>query len=328
MLATNEQLLEMYGRMALIREVEETVIRLVGQNRIPGTVHPYIGEEAIAVGVCSALRPDDYIASTHRGHGHILAKGGDPRLFFAELYGKATGYCRGKGGSMHVADMSLGILGANAIVGANTPIVGGAALACKLQGLDRVAVSFVGDGAIDTGALHEALSLSGLWNLPAIFICENNGFTEFVPRPLLQRTKRIVDRASAYGFPALLVDGNDVSAIYEAASEAVARARGGDGPTFIEAVSYRTRGHFVGDPEDYLPEGEIDIWRGRDPLDIAEKLLRDAGALDDGEKEEVLSHVRTTVQDAVDFAESSPLPKPEEGVDGVYTDLLVRRWQG
>jgi len=323
---TEEQLFDMYARMVLIRVAEETVVRLVSQTRIPGTVHPYIGEEAIAVGVCSALRPDDFIASTHRGHGHILAKGGDPRLFLAELYGKATGYCKGKGGSMHVAALDLGILGANAIVGGNTPIVGGAALACQLLGLDRVAVSFVGDGAIDTGALHEALSLSALWKVPAIFVCENNGFTEFVPRRLLQRAERIVDRASAYGIPALQVDGNDVVAVHEAAAHAVEQARAGEGPTFIEALSYRTVGHFVGDPEDYRPEGELDEWRSRDPLDVAEHRLRESGQLTDVAKKELWADVEARIQEAVEFAEQSPLPSPEEGVDGVYSDLVVPGW--
>lgn len=323
---SRDDLLAMYERMALIREMEETVVRLVGQNRIPGTVHPYIGEEAIAVGVCSVLRPDDFIASTHRGHGHVLAKGGDPKAFLAELYGKSTGYCKGKGGSMHVAALSLGILGANAIVGGNTPIVGGAALASQILGVDRVAVSFVGDGAIDTGALHEAVSLSALWNVPAIFVCENNGFTEFVPRARLQRAQRVVDRASGYAIPTVRVDGNDIVEVYAAAGEAVERARGGDGPTFIEAVSYRTRGHFVGDPEDYRPPGDLESWRDKDPLDIAERHLLGEGWIDEELKDQIWTRVRDQVKDAVDFAEASPFPEPEAGTDGVYTDLVVEGW--
>ena len=223
--ADPQELLRMYRVMVLIRQAEERLIQLFAAGRMPGFIHSYIGEEATAAGVCAALRPDDYLTSTHRGHGHILAKGGDPVRFFAELYGKASGYCRGKGGSMHVTDLDLGILGANGIVGAGIPIAAGAALACRMQGLDRVAVAFLGDGATDIGVFHEALNMASLWEVPAVFVCENNGYADFMARAVHQKIERISDRAAAYSMPGETVDGNDVEAVYDAASRAVARAR-------------------------------------------------------------------------------------------------------
>lgn len=326
MIVGQERLLEMYRSMVLIREAEETLIRLFSQNRMPGFIHSYIGEEATAVGVCNALRPDDYITSTHRGHGHILAKGGDLNLFFAELYGKASGYCKGKGGSMHVADLDLGILGANGIVGGGIPIAAGAALASRMQGLDRVAVSFMGDGATDIGAFHESLNLAAIWDVPAVFVVENNGFADFIPQHAHQKIERSSDRAASYGMPGVSVDGNDVEAVYEAASSAVDRGRAGGGPTLIECVTYRWRGHFEGDPQPYRTQEEVEEWKTRDPLINARRRLREAGLLDDEGEEAIRTEVKGQVQAAVDFAEAAPAPAPESALEDVFSDLVEEGW--
>jgi TPP-dependent pyruvate/acetoin dehydrogenase alpha subunit len=321
-----ELLKHMYRTMVLIRVAEETLLTLFSQNRMPGFIHSYIGEEATAVGVCAALRPDDYITSHHRGHGHILAKGGDLKLFFSELYGRANGYCKGKGGSMHVADLNLGILGANGVVGAGIPIAAGAALAAQLEGSDRVAVAFTGDGATDIGAFHESLNLSALWNLPTVCVVENNGYADFISVKDHQKIERISDRAAAYGMPGITVDGNDVGAVYAAASEAVERARSGGGPTLIEAVTYRWRGHFEGDPQPYRTQDEVEEWKKRDPLTHAERILRERGALPDGEREAIREQIRADVKEAVDHAEASPNPAPEEALEDIYTDLVEEGW--
>jgi acetoin:2,6-dichlorophenolindophenol oxidoreductase subunit alpha len=315
------ELLEMYRTMVLIREAEQTLVRLFAENRVPGFIHSYIGEEATAVGICSVLRDDDYVTSTHRGHGHLLAKGADLRRFFAELYGRRSGYCRGKGGSMHVTDLDLGILGANGIVGAGIPIAAGAALAADMRGLDRVAVSFFGDGATDIGVFHEALNLASLWRVPAVFVCENNGYADFMARASHQPIERIADRAAAYAMPGVRVDGNDVEAVRDAAADAVARARSGGGPSLIEAETYRIRGHYEGDPQPYRTAEEVDAWRGRDPLAIAAARLRERDALGDGREEQIRDEARRLVEDAVAFAESEPLPEPEEALEDVYAGM-------
>jgi pyruvate dehydrogenase E1 component alpha subunit len=320
------RLLEMYRSMFLIRESEETLLRLFAQNRMPGFIHSYIGEEATAVGVCSALRHDDYITSHHRGHGHILAKGGNLNSFFAELYGKATGYCRGKGGSMHVADLDLGILGANGIVGAGIPIAAGAALAAQMEGSDRVAVSFTGDGASDIGAFHESLNLAALWNLPTICVVENNGYADFISQREHQKIERISDRADAYGMPGITVDGNDVVAVYEAALEAVDRARGGGGPTLMECVTYRIRGHFEGDPQAYRTQAEVEQWKRRDPLTRLEERLRLRSSSFDQDKESIATEVRERIARAIEFAESSPVPEPKDALEDAYTDVVETGW--
>jgi TPP-dependent pyruvate/acetoin dehydrogenase alpha subunit len=319
-------LVEMYRRMVLIREVEQILVRLFAEGRVPGFIHSYIGEEASAVGVCSALPTDSYVTSTHRGHGHILAKGGDLRLFFAELFGKASGYCAGKGGSMHVTDLDLGILGANGIVGAGIPIATGAALAARLQSLDRVAAAFFGDGATDIGVFHEALNMASLWQLPAIFVCENNGYAEFMAQRAHQRIERISDRAAAYVMAGVTVDGNDVEAVHAASAEAVERARAGGGPTLLECVTYRIRGHYEGDPEPYRTEDEIERWRARDPLAIAAERLRRGGSLDDATDEWIRRDARLAVEDAVAFAEGEPLPAPEDALENVYDGRLEEGW--
>jgi TPP-dependent pyruvate/acetoin dehydrogenase alpha subunit len=318
--------LEMLRTMVLIRETEETLVRLFAQGRLPGFIHSYIGQEATAVGVCAALRSDDYITSTHRGHGHILAKGGDLNRFFAELYGKATGYCLGKGGSMHVADLDLGILGANGIVGGGIAIAAGAGLAAKMQGLDRVAVSFMGDGATDIGSFHEALNLASLWAVPVVFVCENNGFAEFVSVREHQKIEHIADRAASYAMPGVTVDGNDVIAVYQAAGEAVDRARAGEGPTLLECVTLRWRGHFEGDPESYRSKEELKEGKRADPIRHLQDMLRATGAFDDDAEATIRDDVATRIQRAIEFAESSPLPAPQDALVDVYTDLVEEGW--
>ena len=321
-----ELLMQMYRTMVLIRVAEETLLKLFSQNRMPGFIHSYIGEEATAVGVCAALRPDDYITSHHRGHGHILAKGGDLKRFFAELYGKADGYCKGKGGSMHVADLDLGILGANGIVGAGIPIAAGAALAAQLGGDDRVAVAFTGDGATDIGAFHESLNLAALWNLPTGCVVENNGYADFIAVKDHQKIEHIADRAASYGMPGVTVDGNDVAAVYSAARQAVDRARSGDGPTLVEAVTYRWRGHFEGDPQPYRTQDEVDEWKQRDPLKNAETALTERGALDESAIQSIRASANEEVQGAVAFAEAAADPVPESALEDIYTDIVEEGW--
>ncbi len=316
----------LYRSMVLIREAEETLLRLFSQNRMPGFIHSYIGEEATAAGVCAALRRDDYLTSTHRGHGHILAKGGDLRLFFAELYGKASGYCKGKGGSMHVADLDLGILGANGVVGGGIAIAAGAALAARMQGTDRVAVSFMGDGATDIGAFHESLNLAAVWDVPVIFVVENNGYADFIAQRDHQRIEQVSQRAAAYGMAGETVDGNDVEAVHRAATEAVSRAREGAGPTLLECVTYRWRGHFEGDPQPYRSPDEVAEWKKKDPLLIAERRLRERGELDDAGRDAVRAAVRAEIEDAVSFAEAAPMPEPESALADVFTDVVEEGW--
>jgi pyruvate dehydrogenase E1 component alpha subunit len=322
----SSDLVEMYRRMVLIREVELTLVRLFAEGQVPGFIHSYIGEEASAVGVCSALPADSYVTSTHRGHGHILAKGGDLRLFFAELFGKASGYCAGKGGSMHVTDLDLGILGANGIVGAGIPIATGAALASRLRSEDRVAAAFFGDGATDIGVFHEGLNMASLWQLPVIFVCENNGYAEFMAQSAHQRIEKISDRAAAYVMPGVTVDGNDVEAVFAATTEAVDRARGGGGPTLMECVTCRIQGHYEGDPEPYRTEDEIEQWRARDPLALAAERLRQRDSLNDMTDERIRLDARLAVEDAVAFAEAEPLPAPEDALEHVYAGRLEEGW--
>jgi len=319
-------LLEMYQAMVLVREVEQALVRLFAENRVPGFLHSYIGEEATAVGVCAALREDDYITSTHRGHGHIVAKGADLGRFFAEIYGKEAGYCKVKGGSMHVADPRLGILGANGIVGGGIPIAAGAALAARLRGLDRVAVSFFGDGATDIGAFHEALNLASLWDVPVVFVCENNGFAEFTPQQAHQRIDHIADRAAGYSMPGVTVDGNDVEAVYSAAAQAVARARGGAGPTLVECVTFRRRGHYEGDPQAYRQPGRGQAGE-QDPIAIARGRLAERGELDEAADAQIGERARAKVGEAVAFAEAAATPDPASALTDVYAGRAEEGWQ-
>ena len=315
---TNEKLIDMLKTMTKIRIFEERVVELFAANKLPGFIHLYIGEEAVATGVCAALHKTDYITSTHRGHGHIISKGGDLKLMMAELYGKKTGYCKGKGGSMHIADLDLGILGANGIVGGGIPQATGAALAAQYQGKDFVAASFFGDGAANQGTFHEALNIASIWKLPVLFIVENNLYGEFTHQSKHMAIENIADRAAAYGMPGVSVNGNDVLAVYEAASEAVKRAREGKGPTLIECKTYRHRGHFEGDPGNYRDEKEVQEWKAKDPIPLFEKKLLEMKVVTQGEIEKIKRSIEEELAEAVRFAEDSPFPEPGEVTEDVY----------
>jgi pyruvate dehydrogenase E1 component alpha subunit len=314
-----EKLLWMYTNMLKIRRFEEKVGELFAAGKIPGFVHLYIGEEAVATGVCAHLRKDDYITSTHRGHGHLISKGGDLKLMMAELFGKRTGYCKGKGGSMHIADVDLGILGANGIVGGGPPIATGAALAAKYKGTDQVAVCFLGDGASNQGTFHEGVNMASIWKLPVIFVVENNMYGISLSQTRSMRVQDIADRAAAYDIPGFVVDGNDVIAVYEAAGEAIQRARAGEGPALIECKTYRYRGHFEGDPMIYRTREEEEMWKAKDPIPRFEAKLKEMGVLTEAQAREINERIIAQVEEAVRFAEESPWPAPEEVLEDVYT---------
>jgi acetoin:2,6-dichlorophenolindophenol oxidoreductase subunit alpha len=315
----NEKMVAMFTNMVKIRKFEERVAELFAAGKIPGFVHLYIGEEAVATGVCANLTDKDYITSTHRGHGHVISKGGDLKSMMAELFGRKTGYCKGKGGSMHIADMDLGILGANGIVGGGPPLAAGAALAVQLQGNDAVAACFFGDGASNQGTTHEAMNLASCWKLPVVFVNENNLYGISCCTSKSMCVADIADRAAAYDIPGVVVDGNDVIAVYEAATEAVKRARAGDGPSLIECKTYRHHGHFEGDPCLYRTDDELAEWKGKDPIPRFEKKLTDMGVLTEERIKEIKSSLAGQLDEAVSFAESSPFPDPKEITDDVYT---------
>jgi pyruvate dehydrogenase E1 component alpha subunit len=308
----------MYRMMRLIRRFEETVNDLYMQGRIPSTLHLYIGQEAVATGVCAGLRPDDYMFSTHRPHGHALAKGVAAREIMAELFAKATGTCKGKGGSMHVGDMRVGAIPAIAIVGGNIPIAAGTALAAKLQRSDRVTACFFGDGAANEGAWHEGLNAAAIWNLPVVYVCENNLYAASTPFKTAFKVERISDRACAYGMPGVTVDGNDVLAVYNAACEAVARARRGDGPTLIECMTYRQCGHSRSDPRTYRSREEEAEWQRRDPIVNFGKWLVAEGKAGEDDLRRIEAEVEDVLKEAIDFAENSPAPRPEDMFTDVY----------
>lgn len=325
-----DKLIALYRTMRLIRRFEERVVELVNRDEIPGVTHEYVGQEAVATGVCRALRPDDVITSTHRGHGHILAKGGDPRRMIAELMGKATGYNQGRGGSMHIADLSLGIYGANGIVGAGAPIACGAAFAARLQKSDRVAVAFFGDGGMNQGVVHEAMNLAAIWKLPVVFVCENNGYAISAPISQMAAVARLADRAAGYGMPGEVVDGMDVLAVHTATTRAVERARSGGGPTLLECRTYRFVGHFTAEKArgiKYRTDEEIAEWRKRDPVVTYPTWLRDEGICDPAQ---VDAEVETLLDEAVLFARQSPFPPAEDALDGMYAvpypGLPARGW--
>ena len=312
--------LQLYETMQRIRSFETAVIELFARGKIPGFLHTYVGEEAIAAGVCANLRTDDKIISTHRGHGHLIAKGGRLDLMMAELFGKRTGYCKGKGGSMHIAEPDLGMLGANAIVGAGIAIINGAALTAQYLEKDEVAVAFFGDGASNTGAFHEAMNMAAVWNLPSIFVCENNAYAESTPQTYHQKIEDVAVRAVAYGMPSALVDGNDAGAVYQAAKEAVSRARAGDGPTLIETKTYRVRGHYEGDPEIYRTKEEVESWKEKCPIDRWRMVLLDRG-IPAETIEEIDARIDQELKEAIAFAEESPLPDPSEASSDIFTPL-------
>jgi len=315
-----EKLLRIYEKMLLIRKFEEKAIELYSQGLIPGLLHTYIGQEAIAVGVCENLRDDDYITSTHRGHGHCIAKGCDPKPMMAELLGKKTGYCKGKGGSMHIADFSIGMLGAEAIVGAGLPIAVGAALALKIDNKDSVVVAFFGEGASNQGNFHECLNLAAVWKLPVVFVCENNRYAISVSLHKSTSVEDIAQRACAYNIPGVTVEGNDVIEVYLKAKELIERARRGEGPSLLECKTYRVRGHHEMDRalEKYRPKEELESWLKKDPIKrLRERLVIEYG-LNEDELTTIEERVIKIINEAADFAIKSPEPEFESVFEDVY----------
>jgi TPP-dependent pyruvate/acetoin dehydrogenase alpha subunit len=318
---TKEQVLEAYRVMRTIREFEERLHREFATGDIPGFVHLYAGEEAIAAGVIGHLRPDDYVASTHRGHGHAIAKGCDVKAMMAEIYGKKTGICHGKGGSMHIADLDQGMLGANGIVGGGPPLVCGVGLKAKVTGTDQVAVSFTGDGGSNQGTFLEALNLASAWHLPCIFVVENNGYAESTSTNFHQAGVDVAKRADGFGMPGIVVDGFDWFAVHEAAGEAIARARSGGGPTLLECKVSRYYGHFEGDQQTYRGPNEVeDLRRNRDCLDSLARRATEAGLADADDLKEIDGAVAELIDEAVAEAKAAPDPTP----DDVLTDVYVK----
>jgi acetoin:2,6-dichlorophenolindophenol oxidoreductase subunit alpha len=310
---TGETLAWLYTTMSLIREFEERLKRLVEQGVPVGAVHYYTGQEAVAAGVCGALAPDDWIASTHRGHGHCIAKGVDVAAMMAELFGKATGTNRGKGGSMHVTDVTKGVLGVNPIVGAGVAHAVGAALSAKVRKTRQVAVAFFGDGAANIGTLHESLNMASIWQLPVIFVCENNGYAQATPAEYALSIKNVADRAAGYSMPGVIADGQDAIAVWEASQAAVERARSGGGPTLIECKTYRYYGHHQGDdPLRYRTIEEERLARERDCLLRFRERMRLTGPLTTVELDDIDRRTRGLIDEAVQFAKDSPLPSPDD----------------
>ncbi len=315
---SKEELLKFYETMLKIRKFEEKVSDLFSDGHIPGFLHLYIGQEAVATGVCSNLKKDDYIASTHRGHGHCIAKGADVNKMMAELFGKETGYCKGKGGSMHVADIDIGILGANGIVGAGIPIAVGAGLTAKVKGQGQVAVAFFGEGASGIGYFHEALNMAAVLKLPVIFVCESNNYAEFTPREKHLPIQTVAERGSAYGIKSYMLDGNDVLAVYETFDEVVSRTRKGEGPFLVECFTDRWSGHFVGDPQRYRPLGEKEELQNKDPIIKLKVFLQQEYENANDEINKIHQTVDNELAYAEEFSKSSPLPHGESTLEDVY----------
>jgi acetoin:2,6-dichlorophenolindophenol oxidoreductase subunit alpha len=321
---TKDQLLEMYRKMVRIRRFEEKVVAMYAEGIMPGLAHLYPGEEAIAVGACSALNADDYVTSTHRGHGHMIAKGAKTDRMMAELFGKKAGYCEGKGGSMHIADLSLGVLGAMSIVGSGLPIAVGAGYSAVLRKSGQVTIAFFGDGASNIGAAHEALNLAGVWALPVIFVCENNGYGISVPQCKHQAITDVVSRAPGYGMPGVVVDGNDVLAVHETVTVAVERARAGQGPSLIECKTCRLRGHFEGDPgrgARYRPPDELATWESpeKDAIERFGSWLKTSHRATSKQLKAVQEEIRREIEAAAEFGKNAPYPGVAEGRKDVYT---------
>jgi pyruvate dehydrogenase E1 component alpha subunit len=309
--------------MVRIRRFEEKLIDLKARGAIPGVLHLYIGEEATASGVCAALRTDDFITSTHRGHGHCIAKGGDLSKMIAELFGRSTGYCCGKGGSMHIADASIGILGANGIVGAGIPIAGGAGLSIKLRDSGQVVACFFGDGGANQGTFHESLNLAALWKLPVIFVCENNQYAISVAQSRSTSVEDVFVRKEAYGMHGRMIDGNDVMAVYEATLEATERARNGEGPSLLECKTYRWRGHYEGEADrgrTYRSAEEIEDWKSKCPIERFRKRLLQEELLAQSDLDKIENDIGEEIEKAIRFAEDSPFPDPEEALTGLYSN--------
>ena len=323
---TPDQQRAMLRTMKLIRAMESRLSKDSLQGLLPGTVHLYIGQEAVAAGVCAHLGDDDKITSTHRGHGHFLAKGGSPKAMMAEIHGKDTGVCRGMGGSMHVADVGKGILGANGIVAGGMAIATGAALAAQLDGKGGVAVAFFGDGAANEGVFMENLNIAAVWNLPLIFMCENNGYGEFTPADTVT-AGRLIDRARAFGIPCHEVDGNDADAVWATAAIAVQRARAGEGPSYIEAATYRIHGHFEAEAvmlkKPYRAAEEIEAWRGRDPIAAYVARLTEAGVVTADDVARLDAEFAEVVEQAVADAQAAPLPSNDLAASLMFTNRTV-----
>lgn len=314
-----EMLKFFYETMVKIRNFELTVEKFFFEGEIPGFVHLYIGEEATATGVMANLRPTDYIQSTHRGHGHTIAKGADLKRMMAEIFGKSTGCCKGKGGSMHIADFSVGMLGANGVVGGGFTMATGAALAHKMQKTGGVAVAFFGDGASNRGTFHEAANMAAVWKLPVIFLCENNQWASTTPYLTTTSVADIADRAQGYGMPGVIVDGNDVFAVYEAAKELIDRARRGEGPAILECKTYRIKGHFVGDPEMYRTKEEVQkVLQETDPIPRFEDKVLKSKVMTKEELEAITKKVLADLNEALDFARTSPEPEVAALYEGLY----------
>jgi TPP-dependent pyruvate/acetoin dehydrogenase alpha subunit len=317
-LPAHDRLLRLYRDMLLVRRFEEVVNELYLQGHIPSTLHLYIGQEAVAVGVCAALRPDDYLLSTHRPHGHALAKGVSPGAILAELYGKATGTCKAKGGSMHVGDINVGMFPAIAIVGGNVPLAAGAAFASRMLKTGRVTACFLGEGAVNEGAWHEGVNAAAIWDLPILLVCENNLYAASTPVRTVVKTATVAERGRAYGIPAVTIDGNDVLAVWQAAQQAVERARAGQGPTLIECLTYRQCGHSRSDPRTYRAREEEAAWKLKDPIDQYRAWLTTTQQVDEARLQGLQAEVEQTIRAAITFAEDSPLPDP----DSIYTDVF------
>lgn len=317
---SREEALDVYQQMRTIRSFEEKLDALVKVGRLPGFLHLYVGQEAVAVGVCSHLNERDIVNSTHRGHGHCIAKGVDLKGMMAELFGRRTGICNGKGGSMHIADVNLGMLGANGIVGAGVPLTVGAALTAETKGTGGVAVAFFGDGATNQGQFHEGLNLAGAWKLPAVFVLENNGYGEATPIEFATAVGDLSVRASAYGIRSLVADGMDFFDVFEKAGQAIEHARNGEGPTLLECRTYRFLGHFVGDPMGYRSESEQDDWKSRDPLETFMAKALELGLVREDALKRIDEQVAAEIEAAVEAAEAAPYPEPSDVLTDVYVE--------
>jgi len=313
-------LLDIYRKMVAVRTFEETAADLYLKGQLPGFLHVYIGEEAVAAGVMAHLTPQDMITSTHRGHGHAVAKGARFDMMMAELFAKKTGYCHGKGGSMHIADLDLGMLGANGIVGGGVPIATGAGLALKMKGTDRVTVCLFGDGGSNTGAFYEGVNLAAVWNLPVVFVCENNQYAESTPRAMHQKVKYVSDRAAAFNIPGETMDGMDVFEVYQKAGEAIDRARAGKGPTLLEARTYRFMGHFIGDPQPYRTKEEVEEWKQRDPILLFRRRMLGEEKISAVELDAIDAAIKKEIEAAVEFGRTSPEPEVETALQDIFTE--------
>jgi len=314
----NDLMKDLYKTMIKIRRFEEATAKYYAAGLIPGFVHLYIGEEAVAAGACAAIRSNDYITSTHRGHGHLIAKGGDLSLMMAELFAKRTGYCKGKGGSMHICDLSLGIIGSNGIVGAGLPIAVGVGYGAKVFGKGQVCLCFFGDGAANRGTFHESINLASVWNLPVVYICENNLYGISGCARNTMKVCDVSERSKSYGIPGYSVDGNDVIAVYNTTLEAVNHARAGNGPSIVECKTWRHRGHWEGDLDLYRNKEEHAAWLSRDPVTTFAKKLLDNRIADQETLDKYDNEISQEVKKAVEFAEASSFPDPEELYEDVY----------